>query len=162
MFKWKPKTFSKWIIEIFLIIKFYQFPSIFASFKQNFKFAYISAYATRKLVPVFPVIKMLASFSNLIRCFVNDGLILTFLCVIAFLLKYFYSLNEWDLNFMMVLCVLFLSVSQILCSMSVFLVISSLDIPVSLNVTTKSFLNLFKFSFSSLHNPVRAMQGFLE
>ena len=47
-------------------------------------------------------------------------------------------------------------------SMSMLLVISSLDIPVSHNVSTTCFLSLFKFSFSSLHNPVRTIQDLLE
>ena len=41
-------------------------------------------------------------------------------------------------------------------------VISSLDIPVLHNVSTTSSFSLFKFSFSSVHNPVRTMQDLLE
>ena len=37
-----------------------------------------------------------------------------------------------------------------------------LGIPVSHNVSTTSSYNLFKFSFSSLHKPVRATQDLLE
>ena len=74
----------------------------------------------------------------------------------------FFSLNEWDLNFLMVFCALFLSVFPILWSLSMLLVIFSLDIPVSLNVPTTHFWSLFKFSFSSLHNPVRTTKGLLE
>ena len=48
-------------------------------------------------------------------------------------------------------CVLFVLVFPILWSLLILLVISSLDIH---NVSTTSFLNLFKFSFSSLHNPL--------
>ena len=62
------------------------FRPFLASFKRIFKLPCTSAYAKRKLVPGLSVIKVLASFSNSIQCFVNDGLILTSLCLIAFLL----------------------------------------------------------------------------
>ena len=105
---------------------------------------------------------MLASFSKSIRCFVNDGLILTCLCLIAFLIELIFSLNEWDLNFMMVFCVLLLLVFPLLWSLPMLLAISFLDIPVSHNISLISSFSLFEFSFFSLHNLVRTMQDLLE
>ena len=133
-----------------------------ASFKQIFKLLCTSAYAKRNLIPELSVIKVLPSFSNLIWCFVNDGLILTPFCVIAFLLKFFF-LNQRDLKFMMVFCVLFFAnFSNFVEFIDVVIVISSLDIPISLNVSKTSLFTLFKFSFYSLHNSVKRMQDLLE
>ena len=42
------------------------------------------------------------------------------------------------------------------------LVVSSVDIPVSLNVSTTFFFSLLKFWFCSFYNPVKTIQGFLE
>ena len=63
---------------------------------------------------------------------------------------------------MIVFCILFLSVFPILCSLSMLLVISSLDIPLLHNVSTTSSFSLFKFLFSSLHNLLRTMQDLLD
>ena len=62
----------------------------------------------------------------------------------------------------MVLWAVFLLVPLILRSLSILLEISSLDIPVSYNVSMTSSFNLLKFSFSSLHYPVRTTQDLLE
>ena len=161
------------MIKVFLISKSYQVRSTPCIFQTNFRilvyisicnFAYISLEISlqRKLASGLSVIKVLASFSKSIRCFVNDGLILTCHCLTAFLIELIFSLNEWDLNFMMVFYVLLLPVFPLLWSLPILLAISFLDIPVSHNISLISSFNLFEFSFFSLHNLVRTMQDLLE
>ena len=70
------------MIKVFLVSKSYHFTSIPCIFQTNFQIPVYIGICKEKDGP-----RVAASFSNSIRYFVNDGLVLTYLCLNAFLLK---------------------------------------------------------------------------